>query len=214
MAEVVVFHHVQGLTDGVRAFADELRADGHTVHTPDMFGGRTFPTIDDGIAFAQEQGFGKLVGGGVAAADELPAEVVYVGFSFGAMPAQQLAQTKPGARGALLIYGVVPYTEFGDAWPEDVPVQIHAMENDAWFLEDLPSAQALADSTDARRAVPLSRRQAPVRRRLDGRLRRRRGCAAHGARARVPRTRLATSPPASRVPARVDTHTKPAICSP
>jgi dienelactone hydrolase len=149
MAEVVLYHHVQGLTDGVRAFADELRADGHTVHTPDMFGGRTFPTIEDGIAFAQEQGFGELVGRGVAAADELPSEVVYVGFSFGAMPAQQLAQTKPGARGALLIYGVVPFTEFGEAWPADVPVQIHAMEDDAWFVEDLPAAQALADSTDA-----------------------------------------------------------------
>ena len=149
MAEVVLYHHVQGLTDGVRAFANELRGDGHTVHTPDMFGGQTFPTIDDGIAFAREQGFGKLVEGGVEAADDLPADVVYAGFSFGAMPAQQLAQTRPGARGALLIYGVVPFTEFGAAWPENVPVQIHAMENDAWFLEDLPSARALADSTDA-----------------------------------------------------------------
>jgi dienelactone hydrolase len=149
MAEVVLYHHVQGLTDGVRAFADALRGAGHAVHTPDMFEGRTFPTIDDGVAFAREQGFGELVGRGVTAADELPADVVYVGFSFGAMPAQQLAQTRPGARGALLIYGVVPYTEFGDAWPAGVPVQIHAMENDAWFLEDLPSAQALAASTDA-----------------------------------------------------------------
>ncbi len=149
MAEVVLYHHVQGLTDGVRAFADELREAGHTVHTPDMFGGRTFPTIDDGIAFAQEQGFGELVARGVATADALPADVVYVGFSFGAMPAQQLAQTRSSARGALLIYGVVPFTEFGDAWPEDVPVQIHAMEDDAWFVEDLPAAQALAGSTDA-----------------------------------------------------------------
>jgi dienelactone hydrolase len=149
MAEVVLYHHVQGLTDGVRAFADELREAGHTVHTPDMFDGQTFPTIDAGIAFAREQGFGELVGRGVAAAADLPAEVVYIGFSFGAMPAQQLAQTKPGARGALLIYGVVPFTEFGDAWPADVPVQIHAMEDDAWFVEDLPSAQALADSTEA-----------------------------------------------------------------
>lgn len=149
MAEVVLYHHVQGLTEGVLAFADELREDGHTIHTPDMFGGRTFPTIDDGIAFAREQGFGELVARGVAAANDLPADVVYVGFSFGAMPAQQLAQTRPGARGALLIYGVVPFTEFGDAWPEDVPVQIHAMADDAWFVEDLPAAQALADSTDA-----------------------------------------------------------------
>src|SRR5260221_14202975 len=104
MAEVVLYHHVQGLTDGVRAFADGLREAGRTVHTPDMFGGRTFDSIEDGIGFAQEQGFGKLVEGGVTAANDLPANVVYVGFSFGAMPAQQLAQTKPGARGALLIY--------------------------------------------------------------------------------------------------------------
>ncbi len=149
MAEVVLFHHVQGLTDGVRAFADELRQAGHTVHTPDMFEGRTFPTIETGVAFARETGFGELAGRGVAAGEELPAEVVYAGFSFGAMPAQQLAQTRPGARGALLIYGVVPFTEFGDAWPQDVPVQIHAKENDAWFIEDLPAARELAASTDA-----------------------------------------------------------------
>jgi dienelactone hydrolase len=149
MAEVVLYHHVQGLTGGVHAFADELRRAGHTVHTPDMFEGRTFPTIEDGVAFAQETGFAELVGRGVAAADDLPTDVVYAGFSFGAMPAQQLAQTRPGARGALLIYGVVPFTEFGDAWPESVPVQIHAKENDAWFVEDLPAARALADSTGA-----------------------------------------------------------------
>ncbi|HZS29856.1 MAG TPA: dienelactone hydrolase family protein [Gaiellaceae bacterium] len=149
MTEVVLYHHVQGLTDGVRAFADELREAGHTVHTPDMFDGRTFPTIEDGIAFAREQGFGELAGRGVAAAHDLPAEVVYAGFSFGAMPAQQLAQTRPGARGALLVYGVVPYTEFGEAWPAGVPVQIHAMDNDAWFIEDLPAAEELAASTDA-----------------------------------------------------------------
>lgn len=149
MAEVVLYHHVQGLTAGMRAFADELRQAGHTVHTPDMFEGRTFDSIEDGIAFAREAGFGELVGRGVAAAADLPAEVVYAGCSFGAMPAQQLAQTRPGARGALLLYGVVPYTEFGEAWPEDVPVQIHAKENDPWFVEDLPAARALTDATDA-----------------------------------------------------------------
>ncbi|HLX31649.1 MAG TPA: dienelactone hydrolase family protein [Gaiellaceae bacterium] len=149
MAEVVLYHHVQGLTEGVRAFADELRRAGHTVHTPDMFEGRTFDSIEDGIAFARETGFGELAGRGVGAADAFPAEVVYAGFSFGAMPAQQLAQTRPGARGALLMYGVVPLTEFGDAWPESVPVQIHAKEDDAWFSEDLPAARELADSSDA-----------------------------------------------------------------
>lgn len=148
MTEVVLYHHVQGLTEGVRSFADELRRPGHTVHTPDLFEGRTFPSIEDGIAFARETGFGALAERGVAAAGQLPAEVVYAGFSFGCMPAQQLAQTRPGARGALLMYGCLPVSEFGDAWPDGVPVQVHAKEEDPWFLEDLPAAQALADSAD------------------------------------------------------------------
>ena len=148
MTEVVLFHHVQGLTEGVRSFADELREAGHTVHTPDMFEGRTFATIEDGIAFAREAGFGALVERGVAAAEELPDDVVYAGFSFGAMPAQQLAQTRPGARGALLMYGCVSPSEFGDSWPDGVPVQVHAKENDAWFTEDLPAAEEIARSPD------------------------------------------------------------------
>ncbi len=148
MTEVVLYHHVQGLTDGVRAFADELRRAGHTVHTPDMFDGRTFGTIDEGLAFAREAGFGALVQRGVEAADGLGPEVVYAGFSFGVMPAQQLAQTQPGARGALLVYSCLPVSEFGGAWPDGVPVQVHGKEADPFFEEDLPAARALVDSTD------------------------------------------------------------------
>lgn len=148
MSEVVLYHHVQGLTPGVRAFADELRQAGHTVHTPDLFDGRTFETIDDGIAFAREVGFEELGERGVAAADGLPPEVVYAGFSFGVMVAQRLAQTRPGARGALLVYSCLPVSEFGDAWPEDVPVQVHGKEGDEFFLEDVDAARELAASTD------------------------------------------------------------------
>jgi dienelactone hydrolase len=148
MTEVVLYHHVQGLTDGVQSFADELRQAGHTVHTPDLFDGRTFDTIDDGMGFAREAGFGALAERGVAAADELPREAVYGGFSFGVMPAQQLAQTRPGARGALLMYSCLPISEFGTAWPDGVPVQVHGKEADPFFAEDLVAAQALVDSTD------------------------------------------------------------------
>jgi dienelactone hydrolase len=148
MAEVVLYHHVQGLTDGVRSFADELRQAGHAVHTPDLFDGRTFDTIDDGMAFAREAGFGELAERGVAAADELPPDVVYAGCSFGVMVAQQLAQTRPGAHGALLMYSCLPVSEFGDAWPEGVPAQVHGKEADPFFLEDLEAAQALVGSTD------------------------------------------------------------------
>jgi len=148
MTEILLYHHVQGLTPGVETFADELRQAGHTVHTPDLFDGRTFATIPDGIAFAREAGFGPLVERGVAAAQDLPADLVYAGFSFGVMPAQQLAQTRPGARGALLMHSCLPTSEFGEAWPENVPVQIHAMEADPEFAEDAAAARELAASTD------------------------------------------------------------------
>jgi dienelactone hydrolase len=54
MIEVVLFHHAQGLTPGVVAFADELRRAGHTVHTPDLFEGRTFGSIEAGMGFVEE----------------------------------------------------------------------------------------------------------------------------------------------------------------
>jgi dienelactone hydrolase len=148
MAEVVLYHHVQGLTEGVRSFADELRQNGHTVHTPDLFDGRTFATIDEGMAYAKEVGFGALAERGVAAGEGVAPEAVYAGFSMGVMPAQQLAQTRPGARGALLMYSCLPVSEFGEAWPEGVPVQVHGKEGDEFFLEDLEAARALVDSTD------------------------------------------------------------------
>jgi dienelactone hydrolase len=148
MTEVVLYHHVQGLTDGVRLFADELRQAGHTVHTPDLFDGRRFDTIDEGMAFAGEVGFGTLAERGVAAAEAISPDVVYAGFSFGVMPAQQLAQTRPGTRGALLMYSCLPVSEFGDAWPQAVPVQVHGKDADPFFEEDLEAARALVDSTD------------------------------------------------------------------
>ena len=148
MTEVVLYHHVQGLTEGVQSFADELRQAGHKVHTPDLFDGRRFDTIDEGMAFAGEAGFGALAERGVAAADRLSLGVVYAGFSFGVMPAQQLAQTRPGARGALLMYSCLPVSEFGGAWPEGVPVQVHGKEADPFFLEDLEAARTLEESTD------------------------------------------------------------------
>jgi dienelactone hydrolase len=148
MTEIVLYHHVQGLTAGVESFADELREAGHTVHTPDLFDGRIFATIEEGMAFARETGFEALAEQGLTAADDFDREVVYAGCSFGVMTAQQLAQTRPGARGALLMYSCLPVSEFGDAWPEGVPVQIHGKEADEFFLEDLQAAQALVDSTD------------------------------------------------------------------
>jgi dienelactone hydrolase len=148
MAEIMVFHHALGLTAGVVSFADQLRKAGHTVHTPDLYDGRTFGTLDEGIAFAEEISFDTIVERGVQAAEALPAELVYAGFSLGVVPAQLLAQQRPGARGAILIHSCVPASEFG-AWPPGVPVRIHAMEADGIFVGegDLDAARALVDET-------------------------------------------------------------------
>jgi dienelactone hydrolase len=149
MAEVLLFHHAQGQTAGFHAFADELRRAGHTVHTPDLYDGRTFPTLEEGIAYAGEVGFMEILERGVRTADELPSELVYAGFSLGVMPAQKLAQTRPGARGALLFYSCIPASEFG-TWPADVPVQIHGMDADPIFVDesDIDAARAIVDSTE------------------------------------------------------------------
>ncbi len=149
MAEVLLYHHIQGMTDGVRAFADDLRRAGHTVHTPDLFDGRTFGSIEEGFAFARETGFDAIRERGAAAADELDPGLVYAGFSFGVTIAQRLAQTRPGAGGALLMYSCIPIAEFGKVWPEGVPVQIHGKEGDEFFDEDLPAARELVRSVPA-----------------------------------------------------------------
>jgi dienelactone hydrolase len=152
MAEVLLFHHAQGLTPGVRAFADVLRAAGHTVHTPDLFDGQTFGGIDEGVAHIEGVGFDALRDRGVHVADDLPAELVYAGFSFGVLPAQKLAQTRPGARGALLIYACLPITgpwAFGP-WPDGVPVQIHGMDADPIFVGegDVDAAREIVATVD------------------------------------------------------------------
>ena len=148
MAEVLLFHHVLGRTPGVVAFADELRRAGHTVHAPDLFDGRTFDTIVAGMAHVGEIGFREVIARGERAAEGLPAALVYAGFSLGVLPAQKLAQTRPGARGALLFYSCVPTSVFGPSWPAGVPVQVHAMDADPLFVSegDLDAARALVAS--------------------------------------------------------------------
>lgn len=150
MAEVVLFHHAQGLTPGVEAFAAELRRAGHTVHVPDLYEGHSFDTLEQGIGYASRTGFGTIMERGLAAAASLSSEVVYAGFSLGVMPAQRLAQTRPGAKGALLFHSCLPVSEFAEAWPADVPVQVHGMDGDPFFADegDLDAAKELTAATE------------------------------------------------------------------
>ena len=148
MAEILLFHHGQGQTVGFLAFADELRAEGHVVHTPDLYDGNTFADLDEGVGYARKVGFGTIAERGRLSAEDLPDDLVYAGFSLGVMPAQLLAQTRPGAKGALFFSAAFPASEFGDGWPQGVPVQIHMMENDEWVDEDLPAARELTQSVE------------------------------------------------------------------
>jgi len=150
MTEVVLFHHVQGLTDGIRAFAEELRAGGHTVHTPDLFDGERPATIDDGMAYVRSIGDDVLGKRADQAVADLPADLVYAGFSFGEATAQRFAQTRPGARGALLYEACIPITgdwAFGP-WPDGVPGQLHGMDKDPFFgVEgDIATARELVET--------------------------------------------------------------------
>lgn len=155
MTEIVLFHHVQGLTDGVRALAEAMRADGHVVHTPDLFDGARPGSIDEGVAFADSLG-DELDARVDRAVADLPGGLVYAGISLGAASAQRLAQTRPGARGALLYEACIPLTgdwSFGP-WPEGCAVQVHGMDQDPFFaLEgDLDAARELVETVGPERA--------------------------------------------------------------
>src|SRR6266487_4306086 len=164
MAEILLFHHAQGQTPGFLAFADELRAAGHTVHAPDLYEGKTFAALDEGVGFAKQVGFDTILERGRLAAESLPTGLVYAGFSLGVMPAQMLAQTRPGAKGALLFHAAFPTSEFGAAWPRGVPLQIHMMNADEWVLEgDLDAARELEKTVEGAKLFLYPGESPPVR---------------------------------------------------
>jgi dienelactone hydrolase len=150
MTDIVLFHHAQGLTDGVREFADQLRAAGHDVTVPDLYDGKTFEDLEDGVAYAEQVGFENIIERGRRAAESLPNELIYAGFSLGVLPAQMMTQTRPGAKGALLYHSCVPTSEFESPWPEGVPVQIHAMDADEYFVGegDIDAARKLVEDVE------------------------------------------------------------------
>lgn len=145
-----MFHHAHGLTKGLHEFAHQLRSAGHNVTLPDLYEGKTFDALGDGVAYAEQVGFDTIIERGRRAAEGLPNEIVYAGFSLGVLPAQMLAQNRPGAKGTLLFHACVPPSEFGCAWPRRVPVQIHAMEADEFFVNegDIDAARGLVESVE------------------------------------------------------------------
>ncbi len=143
MAHVILFHHAQGLTPGVHAFAAALRSAGHTVDVPDLYDGATFDDLQAGVDHAERIGLDEITARGVAAAGDAGAGIVFAGMSLGVLPAQKLARTRAGAAGAVLISGSVPATAFGDR-PGGVPMQLHVMADDEWGDVDVARQHAAA----------------------------------------------------------------------
>ena len=137
MAEVVLFHSVLGLGPGVISAADKLRAAGHAVHTPDYFDGEVFDDLNDGMRKEEALGYQEIARRASESVAGLPDGLVYAGFSLGAVHAEVLAASRPGALGAVLMHGAVPVEALGeyfgvDRWPEGVPVQVHYAADDPW----------------------------------------------------------------------------------
>jgi dienelactone hydrolase len=151
MVHVVLFHSATGLKAPVHAFAEALRSDGHVVATPDLFEGQTFATTEAGIVHRDALGIEVLMGRAMAAAADLPDDVVYAGFSMGAAAACALAVSKPGARGALLMHGAVPLSLLGvPQWPA-VPVGLHTSPADLFC----PDEDVASFAASVRASAPL-----------------------------------------------------------
>jgi dienelactone hydrolase len=146
MTHVILFHHAQGLTDGVAEFAQRLRDAGHDVVVPDLYEGRIFDTLDAGVANAEAIGFETIIERGELAADALPSNTVYAGFSLGTLPAQKLAQHRAGALGALLFHGGIPAATFGTQWPVATALQVHVTQGDEWV--ELDEVEQLAGDAE------------------------------------------------------------------
>lgn len=144
MTHVLLFHHALGVTPGIRAIAGELRAAGHSVTVPDLFDGATFADVETGVAHAEQIGFDTITDRGVATAEGFAAELVVIGFSLGVLPAQKLAQTRRGVRGAVLCHAAIPLGLYAEGWPDEVAVQLHLVENDPLAEEDLEAACEIA----------------------------------------------------------------------
>lgn len=136
MAEIVLFHSALGLRPGVTAAADRLREVGHTVYVPDYYDGEVFDDLDDGLRKRDELGYAEIARRAKEAVADLPAGLVFAGFSLGTLPAELLAAARPGVRGALLMHGALPVEELGgfgvERWPAGAPVQVHYAAEDPW----------------------------------------------------------------------------------
>ena len=144
MAEVVLFHSVLGIRQGVIDAATRMEAEGHTVHVPNLYDhGVVFDDYDPASAHVESIGsYQELMRRTLERVHDLPADVVYAGFSNGGGSAEYLAVTRPGARGALLFAAANSLKWFAapgaapPSWPPNAPVQVHYTVADPFRQQD------------------------------------------------------------------------------
>ncbi|WP_430867177.1 dienelactone hydrolase family protein [Demequina aurantiaca] len=132
MAEILLFHHALGLTDGLQSFAERLRANHHTVHCPDAYSGRVFTDLDEGVSYAQGIGHDAMEEVANRAHRQNRDARVVMGFSLGAAMAQQLAQHKRHINACLLMGGALPPEALGGDWRHPCHLQVHVADPDEW----------------------------------------------------------------------------------
>ncbi|MFF5936314.1 dienelactone hydrolase family protein [Streptomyces sp. NPDC012508] len=133
--DIMLFHSTYGLRPAVEAAAERLRAAGHQVRVPDLFGGQTAETVEEGMELQKSIGKEELLKRAVlAAAPYSDRGLVYAGFSFGASVAQTLALGDEKARGLLLLHGTSDIAE--SASVDDLPVQLHIADPDPFESHD------------------------------------------------------------------------------
>ncbi|KAB1130546.1 dienelactone hydrolase family protein [Micromonospora sp. DT46] len=129
MGHVVLFHSAYGLRPAVLTAADRLRAAGHHVVTPDLYGAPAVDTIEAGFALLGEVGEVAVMGRARAALHEAPPEAVLAGFSMGAAVAGALLAERPAAAALLLLHGAGGAPE---AVRPGLPVQLHMADPDEY----------------------------------------------------------------------------------
>jgi len=147
MATIILFHSVLGLRANERRMADRMRAAGHDVILPDLYGGAATEDLDEGFAIKDRVGWATIRRTAADALASAPETTVLAGISMGAGVVAEFWGERPAAAGILLLHGlaaVPPSLRPGQ------PVQLHVAGSDPFFAA--PAVDAWQDDALAARA--------------------------------------------------------------
>jgi len=149
MASVAIFHSLYGLRPSVLSAAERLRAAGHTVVTPDLYGLPPADSFEQAAALADKVGWPEIVGRARATLRDMPPRTVLVGFSMGTGVADELLAERPHTAGLLLLSGAAVTAA---RIPSGLRAQLHVADPDPEFVP-APAITGWADAMDAAGAI-------------------------------------------------------------